>query len=61
MRREYSPLTSTEKVKSDASSTKGRVTLPKRMNFQKNSKRGGGIIFNPKIYVADFGPFNRGF
>ena len=26
------------------------------MNFQKTSKGGGGVIFNPKIYVADFGP-----
>ena len=30
-------------------SHKGRVTLPNRMNFRKNSK-GGGVIFNPKIY-----------
>ena len=22
---------------------------------------GGGVIFNPKIYVADFGPSNRAF
>ena len=43
---------------------KGRVTLPKRMNFWKSSKGGegsGGGRFNPKIYVADFGPLNRAF
>ena len=30
--------------------------VPKRMNFWKISKGGGGVIFNPKIYVADFEP-----
>ena len=36
---------------------------PKRMNFRINSKGwvGGRIIFNPNIYVADFGPLNRAF
>ena len=28
---------------------------PKRMNFRKSSKEGGGVIFNPKIYTADVG------
>ena len=42
VRRECSPLTFAEKVKSDVWSTKGRVTLPKRLNFRKGSKRGGG-------------------
>ena len=38
------------------------MRLPKRMNFQKTSKgAGGGVILNPKIYVADFGPLNRAF
>ena len=31
---------------------------PKQMNFRKNSK-GGGIISNPKIFIADFVPLNR--
>jgi len=30
------------------------------MNFWKSAK-GGGVIFNPKIYIADFGNFKRGF
>ena len=32
---------------------KGRMGTPIRMNFQKSSKGGGEVIFNPKIYVAD--------
>ena len=24
------------------------------MNFRKSSEGGGGIIFNPKVYIADF-------
>ena len=39
---------------------KGRMASPKRMNFRKSS-RGGGVIFNPKNYIADFGPLNRAF
>ena len=40
--------------------TEGRVLLPNQMNFWKKSKRGrgGGVIFNPKVYVADFGSLN---
>ena len=39
---------------------KGRARLPKRMNFRKTSKRGeGGVIFNPKIYVAHIGNFTQ--
>ena len=34
---------------------KGRVALPNRFNFRKSSKGGVGVIFNPKIYVVDFG------
>ena len=26
---------------------------------EKMRKGGGGVIFNPKIYFADFGPSNR--
>ena len=45
-------------VFSSCSDHKGRAASPKRMNFWKSSKRGGegGVISNPKIYVADFGP-----
>ena len=40
--------------------TQGQVTVPKRMNFQKSSKGGGmGGHFNPKTYIADFGPLNK--
>ena len=35
---------------------------PKRMKLRKSSKEGGGgVIFNPKIYVEDFRPLNRAF
>ena len=44
-----------------AVSNKGRIPLPKRMNFRKSSKGGGGVIFNPKIYVADFCHYRRNF
>ena len=40
--------------------TKGRVRLPNRMNFWKSAKE-GWVIFNPKIYIADFGNFKQGF
>ena len=29
--------------------------------FRKAAKGGGAVIFNPKIYVADFGNFKHGF
>ena len=29
--------------------------------FQGAAAGGGGVIFNPKIYVADFGPLNWAF
>ena len=38
---------------------KGRIPLPNQMNFWKSAK--GGFIFNPKIYIADFGTFKQGF
>ena len=41
--------------------TKGRVALTNRMNFWKSAKGGEGVIFNPKIYIADFGNFKQGF
>ena len=40
----------------DTYNTQGRVALPNQMNFQKSSKGGQGVVFNPKIYIADFGP-----
>ena len=39
---------------------KGRLPLPKRMNFRKSSK-GGGVILNPKNYVAKFCHYRRYF
>ena len=42
----------------------GRVTLPNETNIRKSSKgrEGGGVvIFNTKIYIADFGNFKQGF
>ena len=39
---------------------KGRVTFPNRINFRKSSGR-GGVISNPKIYIAQFGPLNMAF
>ena len=45
----------------------GRMALatPKQMNFWKSSSRAGEggcwVMFNQKIYVVDFGPFNRAF
>ena len=38
----------------------GRVTLPKGWIFGKVPK-GGGVIFNTKDYVADFGPLDSAF
>ena len=29
--------------------------------FSEKFQTGGGVIFNPKIYVADFGNFKQGF
>ena len=37
----------------------GRVTLPNQVNIRKSSK--GGVIFNPKIHIADCGPLQRFF
>ena len=43
----------------DSDSYKGRVGQTKQMNFRKTSKGGRGVIFNPKIYVADLGTLGR--
>ena len=32
------------------------MKVPKRVNFRKSFKGGGGVIFNPKLYIADNGP-----
>ena len=29
--------------------------------FSEKFQGGGVVIFNPKIYIADFGPLNRAF
>ena len=29
--------------------------------FSEHFQRGAGVIFNPKIFIADFGPKNRAF
>ena len=36
------------------------MAVPNRINFWTSPKGGGGVIFNPKIYVADFGNFKQG-
>ena len=43
--------------------TIANLAFPKRMNFRKRGVGwvGGWVIFNPKTYVADFGPLNRAF
>ena len=38
----------------------GRMAVPNRMHLWKSSK-GEGVIFNPKIYISDFGNFKQGF
>ena len=38
---------------------KGRIAAPNRMNFGKVLR--GGVIFNPKIFVADLGNLKQGF
>ena len=43
---------------------KARVTLPKCLIFAevvKGPGKGGGVIFNAKIYVANFGPLYTAF
>ena len=29
--------------------------------FSEKFRKGGGVIFNPKTYIAKFGPLNRAF
>ena len=37
------------------------MAAPNRMNIRQSSKGGRGVVFDPKIYVADFGNFKQGF
>ena len=39
----------------------GKPTPSKTDEFSEKFQMGEGVIFNPKIYVADFGPLNRAF
>ena len=39
----------------------GKGPTTKSDEFLEKCQRGGGVIFNPKIYVADFGNFKQGF
>ena len=45
-------------LKATSKITKGRMALPNPMNFRSKVPR-GVVIFNPKIYIADFGPLYR--
>ena len=39
----------------------GKDPATKLDEFLEKCQRGGGVIFNPKIYVAHFGNFKQGF
>ena len=39
----------------------GKGPTTKSDEFLEKFPKGGGVIFNPKIYVADFGNFKQGF
>ena len=38
---------------------KGRIGIPKRMDFRISSKGGGEVIFNQKFFIVEFGPLHR--
>ena len=40
---------------------KGRMAVPNRMNFLGKFQGMGGVIFNPNIFVANFGNLKQGF
>ena len=42
-------------------SIKGKGPATKSDEFSEKCQRGGGVIFSPKTYVADFGNFKQGF
>ena len=50
----YPPLYNMVEKQNVAPATKSDEVLEK-------CQRGGGVIFSPKIYVADFGNFRQGF
>ena len=39
----------------------GKRTATKSDEFVEKCQRGRGVIFNPKIYIADFENFKQGF
>ena len=39
----------------------GKGPATKLDDFLEKVPKGGGVIFNPKIYIADFGDFQQGF
>ena len=39
----------------------GKGPATKLDEFSEKCQKGGGVIFKPKIYVADFGNFKQGF
>ena len=41
--------------------TLGKGPATKSDEFLEKCQKGGGVIFNPKIYVTDFGNFKQGF
>ena len=49
------------KKNQDISSQLGKPFHSKTDEFSEKFRRGGGVISNPKIYVAKFGLLNRAF
>ena len=43
------------------SNTLGKDPAIKSDEFLEECQRAGGVIFNPKNYIADFGNFKQGF
>ena len=43
------------------SKCQGRVPLPKLSFFEEFQRGKGSLVFNPKVYIADFEPLNRTF
>ena len=39
----------------------GKGGATKSDEYSEMVQRGGGVIFNPKIYIADFGNFKQGY
>ena len=53
--------TNTTKMTKTWHSDLGTDGVSKTDEFSEKFQKGGGVIFNPKIYIADFGPLNRPF